>query len=164
MKLLHILYPNDEPSGVNPLQELFPDAEVYAENINTLDEWLEGGAYFDIIYCAHSLTALEAKKVPEAIRTMAALLNERGELWLAVPSLEWAMREIQSEEPSPAIHVVIYGDKDHPARCGFTLAWLRQLVEQAMLIPRRAYHGLYQVQIGEQAVQIPLAVCVGWKA
>lgn len=177
IRLLNVYAGQDGEPQKNPLQELFPEADVTHLPISEILEWTDPpfgeepmesipfalAKRYEIIYCAHALTLVEAKDVPATIRKMAALLNERGELWLTVPSLEWAAREIGSENPSPAIHTVIYGDQAHPARCGFTLAWLRQLVEAANLIPRKAYHSLYRVAVKDQEIQIPLAVCIGWK-
>lgn len=104
---------------------------------------------YDMVICNHVLEHLERTDVPEALANLRDCLKEGGELRLAVPSLEWVASQILSPDgANPIVLPVIYGQEE-PAhehhRCGFTLHWLRELVQQAGMIPRRANQGVFHL-------------------
>jgi hypothetical protein len=65
-----------------------------------------------------------------------------GEVWIIVPSLEWAANEIINQRNSLAVQATIFGGQLDPFDahlCGFDLANLRRQVEICGLIVRKAY-------------------------
>ena len=160
MKILHITAPGERP-GSKPLADEFPSAEVEQVDIFNLLTLEPGSA--DLVYCAFALPVVPAGEVPRTIQQMTAVLADRGELWLVTPALEWCAQQILSDNPNPAVHTALFGERDKPYRCGFTLAWLRALIEEAGLIPRKMTQGVYAMQIGEHGTQLPCNIAIGWK-
>lgn len=97
---------------------------------------------FDAIYCSHVLEHIPRAQVIGTVMNMLAPLRVGGELWVIVPSLEWAAREILKDQPSSVMIPHIFGSQSNEwqyHRCGFTLNLLRQIFELAGFVPRQAY-------------------------
>jgi len=113
---------------------------------------------YDIIFCAHAMPLVEAGVVPKTIRAMACALKDKGELWLITPSFEWAAAQVSQAKPSPVMFPMLFG---HANRSAYTLAWLRALVEEAGLIPRKCYQGTYALHLGDKEYTILQNVVIG---
>ncbi len=78
-------------------------------------------------------------------------LKDGGELHILVPSLEWAAREVLSENPSPAVYAQLYAGQVNQwdvHLTGFTMRKLRQLFERAGLNVNLARTGIYHIRVG----------------
>lgn len=153
MKILDVYL--DKP---NDLRKLFQGAEVDHAQIQTMLD-----KHYDVIYCSNSLQGVEAKEVTRYLRVFCEQLNDRGELWVITPSLEWAANEALNKEPNPVLNYVLYGPKEYPTRTGFTLALLRNLIEDAGLIARKAYQEQVLMQTSKGDIIVPQNVVIGWK-
>jgi SAM-dependent methyltransferase len=120
--------------------ELHPD---YLHDIREpFPEELRGS--FDIVFASHVLEHVERHRVLDTVTNLKGALKDGGELWIMVPSLEWVANELRKDQASPATIAAIYGMQSNEwqyHKCGFTLFMLRQIIEKAGLIPRRAYQG-----------------------
>ena len=127
----------------NKLEAQHKGAEV--EHIEIHDTGLLEGE-FDVVIATHSLQTVERENIPDTVSRLATFTKPGGEVWITVPSLEWALMQIKSDNPSPAFHFVMYGTAGTPTRSGFAMVWLRQLMEQAGLITRRAVQEIVELQ------------------
>lgn len=146
------------------IKDLFPKASIDLVSLTQLKESGLGQRTYDAIYCAHVLQCVEPGEVPALIGSLVNALADRGELWILTPSLEWAMAQALSEQPDPLINYVLFGNADYPHRSAYALVWLRALVENCGLIPRRATQEPYSVtnQDGQKR-QLPANLVIGWK-
>lgn len=160
MKILDI-YNKDK----NEFGDLFADQdrEIIAVSIKNM-ETEDVQPIYDMIYCGpDSLNYLEPTSVPTYVKAMAAMLKDRGELWINTPSLEWCMQQILANDPCPAIHTQLYGPPGDHYACGYTVAWLRDLLVTAELIPRKAIQEVFALQSGETTYQVLRNLVIGWK-
>lgn len=125
--------------------ELKPD---YVHDITKplpLDLW----GKFDIVYLSHVLEHLPYKQVlPTLTNLFKALKPEIGEMWVIVPALEWAAKEIAKDNPSPVLMGFLYGSQSNEYqyhKAGFTLNQLRYLMEAAGMYTRRAYQSAFTI-------------------
>jgi hypothetical protein len=103
---------------------------------------------YDAAFLGHCLQMLNLSEVVPYLKEVADLLGELAEVWVTVPSLEWAAREIVTkDEPSVVIPLALYGPTSDPHRCGFTLMWLRVAMEGAGFTTRKAVQEAYQLNI-----------------
>lgn len=144
-------------------KKLHPD---YVHDIRKpIPEELQGK--FDLVYFSHCLEHIERMKVIDTVKHLASAVKPGGELWIIVPSLEWAAEEIRRGNPSPAIQSFIFGSQDNEwqyHKSGYTLVNLRQLMTIAGLVVRRAYQAPMQIEL-EKAGAFPCLqdVCIGAK-
>lgn len=78
-------------------------------------------------------------------------LKPGGEIHILVPSLEWAARQVLSENPSPAIYAQLYaGQVNQWDRhdTGFTMRKLRQLFQVEGVNVHTAKTGIYHIRVG----------------
>jgi len=141
------------------LSEQFPNAEVEHIIITDVDQCY--GEY-DVVYCSHALQSINRTQVPVVIDMMKKRTKQGGELWLFTPSLEWAAGEILKNEPNPLVQAVLFGF-DNQNRTGFTLLWLRALLENAGMITRRANQGPYQVNVNDQVETLPQNIVIAMR-
>lgn len=143
----------------NALEAQFPGAEVAHMSIEDIDLARD---FYDVVYCSHALPTIDRAKVPSVVDSLRKCLKAGGELWLITPSLEWAAGQVLANEPNPLAQVVLFG-LDIPSRTGYTLLWLRSLVENAGMITRRAFQGPYTIRVNEEDVQLPQNVVIAMR-
>jgi predicted SAM-dependent methyltransferase len=120
------LNPENEPDLVWDIRNPFPE-----EHLNQ----------YDLVTASHVLEHIPRLQVLPTVVNLRNCLKDGGTLYIGVPSMEWVAGELLREKPSNAVIHVIYG-MDEPVyqqhRCGFTLMMLRNIVELAGMVPRRA--------------------------
>jgi len=97
---------------------------------------------FDVVVAFHVIEHIDFNKVLKALENMKSLVADRGELWLAVPAMEWAAIQLSQEAMHPVLQGFIYGSQENEYeyhRSCFRLQDLRGLVQAIGLIPREAY-------------------------
>jgi len=111
---------------------------------------------FNIVYVSHILEHIEFTNVINTFRNVTGALKNMGEIWVVVPSMEWAANEIINQREGIHVQGAIYGGQNHPLdyhRSGFTLRSLRQMVEICGLIVRKAYQSPYQITYKDREYQ-----------
>lgn len=129
----------------------FPDHELHTSQL------LVHSCQLDTIYASLVLQYTPYREVVAVLKEWAGLLKPGGQLYVTVPSLEWAATQIISEKPLPVIMPFIYGNQGGPgqfARSGFMLPALRNLVALAGLEVREAGPFDATVQMGEDEYKV----------
>lgn len=110
------------------------------------------GAY-DIVFVSHVLEHIDRTHVIDTFRNVAGAVRNMGEVWILVPSLEWAAGEILARREGLGVQGAIFGGQANEwdfHRTGFTLAALRQMVEICGLIIRKAYQSPFKIRFQEK--------------
>lgn len=105
---------------------------------------------FDIVYCSHVMEHIDRIKVLPTLLNISKALKDKGELWVIVPSMEWAAMEIIKHNDGFHIQAHIFGGQQNPwdyHRTGFTLGSLRQSMQIIGLVPRKAYQSPFQISV-----------------
>lgn len=106
---------------------------------------------FDIVYLSHVLEHLPYKQVLPTLKNLyQALKPGTGEMWVIVPALEWAAKEIAKDQPSPVLMGFLYGSQSNEwqyHKCGFTLNQLRLLMESTGMYTRRAHQSAFIITL-----------------
>lgn len=105
---------------------------------------------FDALLASHVLQRAGWFEVPEVLEDWKGLLKPGGELHIIVPSLEWAAREILSENPSPALFPHLYGGQQNESNVhhsGFTMRYLRVRMAKSGFKVQRARTGGYEISV-----------------
>jgi hypothetical protein len=105
---------------------------------------------FDIVYCSHVIEHIDRMKVLQTLFYLSTALKNGGEMWVIVPSLEWAAREIMRGQDGIHIQGHIFGGQHTPwdlHRTGFTLKGLRQSMEVVGLVTRKAYQSPFEILV-----------------
>lgn len=110
---------------------------------------------FDMILCVHTLQTLWAAQIGDAVKKLVGDLAHRGELQIHVPATEHAAKALIKDETDPIAFYMIWGTEKRPFHTGFTLMWLRAIIEQSGAIVRRANIGLFNFQFNEVEVRAP---------
>lgn len=119
--------------GEEKALSIWPDADLHRDNPP------EEGKY-DGVYLENFMQQLLRREIGPALRLFYRTLKPGGKIVIAVPSLEWACREIATKDkPSELAYPSIYGDDENLHRCGFTLLWLRNACEAAGFETKEAY-------------------------
>lgn len=121
---------------------------------------------FDIVYVSHILEHIDRMKVIDTFRNISGAVRNMGEVWVVVPSLEWAANEIINRREGIHVQGVLYGGQDHPLdyhRVGFTLASLRQMVELCGLIVRKSYQSPFTTIFDNKSYQCLQNVVIGMR-
>lgn len=127
--------------------------------VATWEEFTEGT--FDQIYLTGVVELLPREQVVDALKAYGPHLAEMGELHVRVPSLEWAAREIATQDsPDFAAYHWLYGSVERPHRCGMTVLWLRLALLNAGYNVRRATQLV--VKVGDVPALENYAIAV-WK-
>jgi predicted SAM-dependent methyltransferase len=139
--------------GDNPkrIAEEFPDHELQTSQL------LVSSCQLDTIYASLVLQYVPYREVVAALEEWARLLKPRGQLYITVPSLEWAATQIISGKPLPVIMPFIYGNQGGPGQfyqSGFMLAALRNLVVAAGFEVREAGPFDATVQMGDEEYKV----------
>ncbi len=107
---------------------------------------------FDLVLASHVLEHVDRYKVVDTFRNVISAVKNLGEVWILVPSLEWAANEVINQRDGVQVQLSVFGGQKNPwdfHRCGFTLASLRQMVEICGLIVKKAYQSPFKVWSGE---------------
>ncbi len=102
----------------------------------------------DIVYASHVLEHIDRERVFQAVKNCALAVRPGGELWVSVPSLEWACKMILYGHDDAGVQLTLFGgqrDQWDYHRSAFTLAALRQLIDMMGLTVRRAYQAPLQL-------------------
>jgi hypothetical protein len=138
-----------EITRLDGLEEVKPD--ILHDITEPLPQELHNA--FDIVYMSHVLEHIERMKVIPTFRYVISALKPMGEIWVVVPSLEWAANEILSKRDGIHIQGMLFGGQNHPLdyhKTGFTLSGLRQLVEICGLLVRKAYQSPFGIELAER--------------
>jgi predicted SAM-dependent methyltransferase len=143
----HVIWPDAEIVTIDALEELKPDI---VHDVRTMPEDLFG--QFDGLLASHVLEHFHWHKTVYILAEWAKVLKEGGELHIVVPSLEWACRQILSEQPSPAALPHLFGGQTNEFDVhftGFTMRKLRADFAKAGLKVEIARSGEYTIRIGD---------------
>jgi predicted SAM-dependent methyltransferase len=165
---LSVLDVGSGPVSVTP--RVFPDADLViirvdadpANNPDFVCDIRKGlpaelAGRFDIVYCSHVLEHIERKEVVNVVSSLASAVAPGGELWLLVPSLEWALDQTVKGNPSPVLQALIFGSQENEwqyHKSGFTLSGLRYLVRAVGLVDRRAYQSRFLITVSNPEEQL----------
>ena len=140
----------------------FPDAEIEAVAWADLEGWhANNDKQYEVVVVGHVLQLVERPGMPDFMKMLKGLVRDMGEIHIYVPDLDWAARMLLRNKPNPLIQYAFYGNEQYPHRSGFTLLWLRHLVEGAEIIVRHATMSGYGVKVGEETQMIPQLVILG---
>jgi predicted SAM-dependent methyltransferase len=109
----------------------------------------------DGLLASHVLEHFSYWKTDEVLAGWIRCLKEGGEIHILVPSLEWAAREVLSENPSPAVYAQLYAGQINQwdvHLTGFTMRKLRALLEKSGISVNVARTGVYHLQVGKVGV------------
>lgn len=109
----------------------------------------------DGLLASHVLEHFSYWNTEEVLAGWVRCLKDGGEIHILVPSLEWAARQILSEQPSPAVYAQLYAGQVNQwdvHYTGFTMRKLRQLMEKVGISCQVAKTGVYHVQVGSLGV------------
>lgn len=145
-------------------QTLPPGTEIATVDVHTYKTYLKNDLEKkDVIIAFHSLQKCEAQEVPAVINKMVKDLAIKGELWVYVPSFEWATAQTADNTPSPAFHSMLFGEKENPNRSTFTILWLRSLMEFSGLVIRNARHEPIMLKNGTAEIPALMNIVIGCK-
>lgn len=123
-----------------------PDIVADAANMPaTLYNKLDG------LLASHVLEHFSYWQTEKVLEGWVKCLKDGGELHILVPSLEWAAREVLSENPSPAVYAQLYAGQVNQwdvHYTGFTMRKLRQLMERVGINCHTAKTGVYHIRVG----------------
>lgn len=105
----------------------------------------------DGLMASHVLEHFSYWSTEKVLGGWVKCLKDGGELHLLVPSLEWAAREVLSENPSPAVYAQLYAGQVNQwdvHLTGFTMRKLRQLAEKVGINCHTARTGVYHIRVG----------------
>lgn len=100
---------------------------------------------FDLVLASHVFEHIERHVAMIAFNNMASTLAKGGELWVAVPSLEWCADQVYNGQPNVAVYLCLYGGgtPNMPStfyhNMAYTLPVLRDVFCKAGLVVRKAY-------------------------
>ena len=142
--------------------DLKPD--VIFDITKPLPEELKG--QFDIVYCSHMMEHIDRNKVFAAMDNLIAAAKDMGEIWVIVPSMEWAANEILRGRDGIHIQGHIFGGQSNEweyHRSGFTLSALRFLFESRKILVRKAYQAPFTLGYENREFQCVQNVVIGLK-
>lgn len=106
----------------------------------------------DGLLASHVLEHFSYWHTDEVLAGWVRCLKVGGEMHILVPSLEWAARQVLSEDPSPAIYAQLYAGHVNQwdiHLTGFTMRKLRQLFEKHGLATNVARTGVYHLRVNK---------------
>lgn len=119
---------------------------------------------YDAAFLGHYLPTFKQHECVVYLKEIYPMLKNMGEIWVTVPSLEWAAREIVTKDnPSIITPFMIYGTEEEPYRCGFTLFWLRVVVQGAGFIVRKAVQEVYKIGVDDEKFDAVQNLVIGMK-
>ena len=150
-------------NGVITCQPMVTDksALIKAVMLRDLDK-VEGE--YELVFCMQMLQFVERGKVNDVARKLSQIVANGGEVWLSTPCLEWAMHKILKNEGDASTQFILYGNDDDPAyHSGFTLLWLRGLIEGVGLITRKATQNVMTMKQDGKDVNIPQNILIAMR-
>src|SRR3972149_9040633 len=82
---------------------------------------------FDAILLASHLQIVQRNQVAKVIQILYDELVDGGRFIVTVPSLEWACRQVCTQNDIPlAAYLSIYGEETVPFLSGFSMLWVRR--------------------------------------
>ncbi len=136
--------------NVNLSKGRFPEgAEIAYAMTPTVGKW-------DVIFLSQWIQQFPREQVVVELRKIKELLaNERSELFVTAPALEWVAAELlHNDDFSMPPYLSLYGTRDEPYKSGFKMAWLRMALEQAGFVVRKAVQEMYTL-IGPKDEKVP---------
>lgn len=127
--------PENKPDVVHDLTKPLPDKLVGA---------------FDIVLASHVLEHVRYREVQSAAKNIISGAKQDGEVWIFVPSMEWAARQVLAGRETFGLMGVIWGGQYDPwdyHYSGFTRNSLATLMTKC---------GLRNVKVAEQEIAIVL--------
>jgi predicted SAM-dependent methyltransferase len=106
---------------------------------------------FDGLMASHVLEHFSYWHTERVLAGWIECLKPGGEIHILVPSLEWAAREVLSENPSPAVYAQLYAGQVNEwdvHYTGFTMRKLRKLFENVGISTHTARTGIYHIRVG----------------
>lgn len=143
--------PQHEPDLLQDITQPFPE-ELYEA--------------FDIVVASHVLEHIDRDMVIVAIKNMARAVRVGGELWIMVPSMEWAARQIRQGNNNPVVQAIVFGGQHAEYdyhRAGFTLLDLRQLMDIIGFATRKAYQAPLGIGIEGKTYDAIQDIIIGYK-
>jgi predicted SAM-dependent methyltransferase len=132
--------------------------------IEIVEELSEDDKDFDMIVLDHVLQQFNRRDVPEAIEYYKEKLKTGGDMIVTTPSLEWACSEIvTNDNPSAMVYLSLYGDDNVQNRSGFTLNWLRAILERAGFYTKIAIGEWYIAEVNGQREKAMKNTVIGTK-
>jgi hypothetical protein len=95
---------------------------------------------------------------------VAGALKNMGEVWVLVPSMEWACAEILSMRHTLAVEAHIFGGQRGPwdfHKTGFTMRMLRILLESQGLLIKKAFQSQYVIEFEKEPFVAIQNIAVG---
>lgn len=105
---------------------------------------------YDIVYVAYALEYIDRLRIISTFRSIASAVRNHGEVWIIVPSMEWAANEIINRREGIHVQANLFGTQAEEGeyhRTGFTLEGLRSMVELCGMIIRKAYQSPYNILV-----------------
>lgn len=128
------------------LSTLDVDPKAAPDLLADIREPLNNSMTFDVVYMSHILEHVERHKLQTVMENCQLLLRPGGELWIFVPSLEWACREVLKGNETIVIQGSLYGgqkDEWDTHKVAFTVKALTSLVSQFGFKIRKAGMSAY---------------------
>ena len=150
------------------VHRLDADPEVNPDTVHDLTKKLPEYLHlnFDIVYASHVMEHLPRGEVIQAFLNLREALRVGGEMWIVVPAMEWAARELLKDNPSPVVQPFIYGSQDNEYqyhKTGYTLVMLRSLFSKLGLITRKAYQTDFYIDWGDKRFTAKQNIIIGLK-
>jgi len=119
---------------------------------------------YQIVYVSHVMEHIERDKVLNTFRNIAQALAPMGEIWVTVPSMEWAASEILAQRDGIHIQAHIFGGQGNEwdyHKVGFTLKALRQMMDVCGLLVRKAYQAPFVISFKNEEYNCVQNVVIG---
>jgi len=140
-------------------QEIWKDAEIITVDIDPnmkpdilcdAQELSKHTEPVDAILASHVLEHFPYWKTEAVLQDWNLCLKMKGELHIVVPSMEWAAKQILSEEPSRVVYAHLFGGQFTQYdfhMTGFTMRRLRWFMELTGFAVSKARSGTYTLMI-----------------
>jgi predicted SAM-dependent methyltransferase len=116
------------------------------------------------VLVAHVLEHLDREDVAKSFGYMTKALVNQGEIWVLVPSMEWAAAEILAQRHTIGVEAHIFGRQDNIwayHRSGYTLKQLRILFENEGLLVKKAFQAPYAIEFERLAYHAIQNIVIG---
>jgi hypothetical protein len=148
-------------------------APNYKENLQGIDEidYIHLKDYpapstqdsYNVVIAHHCLPLIEASEVIKFVSNIAGRVKIGGELWLITPCFEAIAAQVDESQPSPLLHVILFGSQEEHHRSAYTLYWLRGLIEAVGMVPYAATQEVYTMHMKDKQHQLLQNHVIGHK-
>jgi hypothetical protein len=105
---------------------------------------------YDVIWLDNLIQQAKRGQVAQMLHYFFDHLAPGGEIYINVPSIEWATQKIAgSNDPPLSAYIAIYGSSEEPNLCGLTVHWLRALSESVGLRTLAVYSEHVKIRLEE---------------